>query len=143
MATRIVIPYIHTTANNHMNHKIRTNYLVPDNEPWNLSKIKINWNTLSTVFLLLCMWIYVCCYCCSTASDPESVYWKQLESILFPIDHSGNSVLGTGTSKLSLPRTGNTEQTRKLAVPYILFQERCSGNRKGAPDLFIKISPPG
>ena len=100
MATQNVTPYIHTTANN---HKIRTNYLVPDNEPWNLSKIKINWNTLSTVFLLLCMWIYVCCYCCSTASDPEvctgnslnlfcslliipgTVYWEQAQvSFLFP-----------------------------------------------------------
>ena len=80
---------------------------------------------LSTVFLLLSMWI--CCYC-SITSDPGTVYWEQLKSSLFPIDRSWNSALGTGTSKLSVPCKLFPEQQIRNREENLLFPISCSRN---------------
>ena len=91
----------------------------------------------------------VCCYCCFITSDPGTVYWEQLESSLFPIDRSRNSLLGTGPSKLfvrincslnSKYRTDKKTCCSLYPVPGTLFREQ---KRCTRPIYYNFAPPPG
>ena len=95
---------------------------------YNLLRLKLNWNRLSTVFLLVSMWIYVSWCCCSITSVPGPVFLEQFEFSMFPITHSRNRVLGTNTSKLSVPYKLFPEQQIWNRKENLLFPISCSGN---------------
>ena len=61
-------------------------------------------------------------------SVPGTVCWEQLEFSLFPIAHSWNSVLGTGTGKLSVPCELFPEQQIQNRQENLLFPIYSSGN---------------
>ena len=61
-------------------------------------------------------------------SDPGALYWEQLESSLFPINRSRNSILGTGPSKLYVPYKLFPEQQIGNIQENLLFPISCSRN---------------
>ena len=67
-------------------------------------------------------------------ADLPVPYWWFLEQQI------GNKSL-KNCSQYTVPGTGNREQLEYSPVPYKSFPEHCSGNRRGAPDLHVKILP--